>query len=174
MNPNQHQFFLQQQYQQQQQQNMIQFQQQLQQMHQQQQSFNPSIPPPGAAFNIPPPASTSQSQAQATVADPSIGLLQAGINNYKDQIQQSEKNLKAQIDVFQLKKKMNIDESLKIIKLNQLSQLISASNLNINELDHLTNRIIESCTKDAIAVNLIYAFSSQLNFYSMELLVFLL
>lgn len=48
-------------------------------------------------FSMPPPIASQSDQ---------IGIVQSKINEIREQIQQSEKNLKAQFDVFEIKKRV--------------------------------------------------------------------
>ena len=62
-----------------------------------------SIPPPGMMdLTMPPPMDPNFSPMAQ------IPILQSRINAMKEQIQQSEKNLKAQFEVFEAKKKVFI------------------------------------------------------------------
>ena len=63
-------------------------------------------------MSIPPPI---PNQADQYIAQ--INILQSKVNDIKEQIKQSEKNLNAQIDVSEIKKKVKIDYFSVILKL---------------------------------------------------------
>jgi hypothetical protein len=117
-------------------------------------------------LSIPPPIPNQVDQYISQ-----INILQSKVNDIKEQIKQSEKNLNAQIDVSEIKKKVKIDyfsvilklmltfffkieveETLKIKKIERFNELVRESQLDFNSFDKITNKIIESCTKEAIGV----------------------
>ena len=57
---------------------------------------------PPANLMIPPPVSSTSIDNNSQIA-----VVQAAINNYREQVQQSETNLMAQVNVFQIKKKVS-------------------------------------------------------------------
>lgn len=73
-----------------------------------------------------------------------------------EQISQSEKNLNAQKQFLDSKKKIQLEEMSKQLVHEKLNWLIRESDLNLNEFEQYISRIIQVCTKDAIAVNNIY------------------
>ncbi len=79
--------------------------------------------------------------------------LQQKINNFREQVQQSENNLSAQKEVFSIKKKINIDESVQLKRTEKMNKLISDSQLDLNTFDYMINRIVQTCSKDAISVS---------------------
>lgn len=105
-----------------------------------------------------------------------ISALQAKINTINEQLQQSEKNLKAQEDFLNTKKKVNhfwtiqsverfwrefhlkttsqtqVEEFLKSKVTEKLSKLLTESNVSESELEQLCNKIAQCCTKEAIGV----------------------
>lgn len=117
-------------------------------------------------MSIPPPIPNQVDQYISQ-----INILQSKVNEIKEQIKQSEKNLNAQIDVSEIKKKVKIEyfsvilklmlsfffkieveETLKIKKIERFNELVRESQLDFNSFDKITNKIIESCTKEAIGV----------------------
>lgn len=117
-------------------------------------------------MSIPPPIPNQVDQYISQ-----INILQSKVNDIKEQIKQSEKNLNAQIDVSEIKKKVKIEyfsvilklmlsfffkieveETLKIKKIERFNELVRESQLDFNSFDKITNKIIESCTKEAIGV----------------------
>ena len=82
-------------------------------------------------------------------------MMQSKINAFKEQINQSEKNLSAQNDVIIIKKKVKCDEVLRLAKLDHLNKLLYDCKLNVNELEMLTSRVIQSASRDNIAVCII-------------------
>jgi len=117
-------------------------------------------------LSIPPPIPNQVDQYISQ-----INILQSKVNDIKEQIKQSEKNLNAQIDVSEIKKKVKIEyfsvilklmlsfffkieveETLKIKKIERFNELVRESQLDFNSFDKITNKIIESCTKEAIGV----------------------
>ena len=68
-----------------------------------------NAPPPGMLdFSVPPPMN---------INDPnSMPMLQTRLNSLKEQVIQSEKNLNAQYEVFQIKKKVGRVENCFLVK----------------------------------------------------------
>jgi hypothetical protein len=81
--------------------------------------------------------------------------LQQKINNFLEQIQQSEKNLSAQKESFSVNKKISIAESVQLKRTEHMQKLISDSKLDLNTFDYMINRIVQTCSKDAISVRLL-------------------
>ncbi len=48
--------------------------------------------------------------------------------------------------------KIEVEETLKIKKIERFNELVRESQLDFNSFDKITNKIIESCTKEAIGV----------------------
>lgn len=95
-------------------------------------------------FNQPPPMSLETCNTQ-------LSYLQKQITSLQDQLQQSEKNLNAQKEVMKIKRKIQIDETIRSSNNEKLNELIKTTKIDLNELNRLTNSIIEACTKEAIA-----------------------
>lgn len=78
--------------------------------------------------------------------------LHSKINMLKEQISQSENNLKAQRNFLDSEKNSRLEEMLKQLVHEKFNQLMRESDLNLSEFEQYISRIIQVCTKDAIAV----------------------
>jgi hypothetical protein len=107
-----------------------------------------SIPPPPLSpmLHQPPPPLNSGQQQQ-------IGNLQAKINTTREQIQQSERNLKAQEEFLAAKKKLQIDDVLRNRANEKLHALANESRLSLAEMQQLMDKIVQAGSKEAIAVS---------------------
>lgn len=105
----------------------------------------PQIAPQPAQFSFPPPIADPASLAQ-------LNVLQMELNTLKEQILQSEKNLQGQNEFLNKQKKIKIEESLKSVVNEKLNALRAESSIDFNELERLSNKIVQVCTKDAISV----------------------
>jgi len=80
-----------------------------------------------------------------------IPIMQAQINMIKEQIQQSESNLTAQREAFKNKTKIQIEEAIKQKQATFYDTLLKESQLDLASFEAVIDKIIESCTKEAIA-----------------------
>lgn len=108
-------------------------------------------PPPQHAPPHPPPFLMPPGSEQNFMQ---MANLHSKINVLNEQISQSEKNLNAQKQFLDSKKKIQLEEMLKQLVHEKLNKLIRESDLNLNEFEQYISRIIQVCTKDAIAVKI--------------------
>ncbi len=111
-------------------------------------SLPPPMPPMPSMPQMPPVGSLQQ-----------IPIMQAQINMIKEQIQQSESNLTAQREAFKFKTKAQIDEAVKQKHTTFYNALLKESQLDLASFESVINKIIEACTKEAIATGRNYVFS---------------
>lgn len=113
-------------------------------------------PPPN--FLLPPPINMGLSLSLQHPGDQQnqIGVLQSKISAFKDQINQSEKNLSAQEEFFKAKKKAQIDELISLKVNERLNKLLVESNIDLNELEQVIFRLSQACSNEALSVGFMF------------------
>lgn len=103
-----------------------------------------------------------------------IPMMQNQINMIKEQIQQSEKNLSAQRDMFKVKTKTKIEEAILLKQTEKYNALLNESQLDISTFEDIIKKIIESCTKEAIGNGRNFVFNKNINEKQIEMICYYL